>query len=194
MVNRVYPQIPLPLNSWAFWQSHFQINLCIAQVLGLYFCHFLNSLHSCTDWNSTQPGGTWVAQMVGCLPWAQALVSGSWYGVLCWAPSSVGSLRLHLPLPLPFLLVLSLSVKWINRPLKKKKNSTEANKNIAISMKPSWISKDLQKLRHFYHVTYYADRHILLPICNVMSVKQGRSFLLLQSYLHVAQCFALNIW
>ena len=43
--------------------------------------------------------GTWVAQMVGCLPSAQVMISGTWDQALPWAPYTEGSLLLPVPLP-----------------------------------------------------------------------------------------------
>ena len=51
----------------------------------------------------------WVAQSVKHLPLTQVMISGSWDGVPCPAPHSVGSLLVPLPLPL-LLLSLSLSL------------------------------------------------------------------------------------
>uniref|UniRef100_A0A452U7X2 Acyl-CoA-binding protein n=1 Tax=Ursus maritimus TaxID=29073 RepID=A0A452U7X2_URSMA len=52
--------------------------------------------------------GAWVAQMVGHLPSAQVMISGSWNGALCRAPCSAESLLLPLPTP---ARSLSLSLK-----------------------------------------------------------------------------------
>ena len=55
------------------------------------------------------PGGAWGAQSVKQLPWAQAMISGSWDRVLRWALCSVGNLLLPLPLP------LCLSLSQVNK-------------------------------------------------------------------------------
>ena len=47
------------------------------------------------------PGGAWGAQSVKQLPWAQAMISGSWDRVLHRVPCSGGSQLLPLPLHLP---------------------------------------------------------------------------------------------
>ena len=53
--------------------------------------------------------GTWVAQLVNCLPSAQVMIPGSWDRAPHRTPCSVGSLLLPLPLLL-LLLVLMLSL------------------------------------------------------------------------------------
>ena len=52
---------------------------------------FLNLFNNPVRWDA------WVAQSVKCLPLAQALIPGSWGGVPCQAPCSVGSLLLPWP-------------------------------------------------------------------------------------------------
>ena len=54
--------------------------------------------------------GTWVAQVVKCLPWARVMISGSWDRAPHVAPCLAGSLLLPFPLLLPVFL-LSLCVK-----------------------------------------------------------------------------------
>ena len=70
--------------------------------------YLLSSKIICWIWNQSclemTCWGTWVAQLVECLPLAQVVILGSWDGVPCQVLCSVRSLLLLLP-----LLVFSVS-------------------------------------------------------------------------------------
>ena len=134
---------PLPDLSWFAPNRHLslQLNLQPPHSWHIAFIHFLayklcphllsaviplvlfGVLWRCRD-QSTMFRGTWVPRLVKRLPSAQVMIARSWDRALHQAPGSVGSLLL--PLPLPATLPLSLSLKWMNKIIKKKKKPEQS--------------------------------------------------------------------
>ena len=110
------PLYPAPTRQWAFGFLY-PIELQKSKPFSSWSSQaYSDELHSQWSLGPTiifkAAEGCLGGSVLGHLPSAQVMISGSWNGDPCWAPCSVGSLLLPLPLPLPpLMLALSLSLR-----------------------------------------------------------------------------------
>ena len=128
-------------------------------------------------------GGTWVAQSVKCLPLAQVLILESQDWAPSWSPCSVESLLLPLPPLLTHAHSLALSLKYVNKILKKQTCTSSVSTSNTHPSIMSWLV-----LNHRLKWS-----HNFLPMVPMAETQEIQR----EEHIHVrergeGQCFTLN--